>query len=226
MRFQQASQEISETNARNDVHYNLNLKIMSNSTLVDWHVFGGRFRTSLGVIRGKTELTANAYSTDMVAANWQTTTGSNIIAAANSLDPAQSYTFGAWTITGAQLAQYAATLDPNLALTTNQNNIYGSSFLQASAVARYPGYAPYLGFGWGSYEIRKTGFLYSVDVGVMYLGKPKVELTATGPVADLARQYYPAELESYLAGEKQKIEDALKEYRYYPVVAVGIWYRF
>jgi hypothetical protein len=225
-RLRQASQNMSDSGTRRSVNYNLNFKVFSNSAIFDWHVFGGDFRASAGMIFGQTELSGAAYYADSATGNGQTITGSEIISAAATLDPAQSYTVGPWTVTGAQLQQYAATVNPAQTATSSTTTISGSSLLQASVVARYPGHAPYFGLGWGNYQFRKSGFLYTIDIGVMYLGRPKVDVSASGPVADYARQYDPAGYQSYLAGEQQKIEETLNKYRYYPVLAVGVWYRF
>jgi hypothetical protein len=227
LRLRQASQDMSEVGTRRSVNYNLTFKMFSNSAIFDWHVFGGDFRTSVGMIFGQTELSGSAYYyTNTVTANGQTITGSEVISAAGKLNPAQSYTAGQWTVTGAQIQQYVSTIDPAWTASSRTTTITGRDLLQASVVARYPGHAPYLGFGWGNYQFRKSGFLYTIDVGVMYLGRPKVDLSVSGPMADYAQQYYPVEFQSYLAGEQHKIEETMNKYRYYPVLTVGVWYRF
>lgn len=226
LRLRQASQNMSDSGTRRSVNYNLNFKVFSNSAIFDWHVFGGDFRASVGMVFGQTELSGTAYYADSATVSGQTLTGSDVISAAGKLDPAQSYTAGPWTVTGAQLQQYAATIDPTQTATSSTTTIAGSNLLQASVVARYPGHAPYLGLGWGNYQYRKSGFLYTIDIGVMYLGWPKVDVSASGPVADYARQNYPMEFQSYLAGEQHKVEETLNKYRYYPVLSIGVWYRF
>lgn len=227
LRFWHASQDLSESNTRRSFDYDLKLKILSNSAIFDWHVFGGKFRTSAGMVFGRTELSANGFYGATSTLQGQTWRSSDVIAAANELNPSQTFTAGRWTVTGADLIQWASTLDPNQQLTSNTTVISASNLLQASAVARYPSYAPYFGVGWGnSFNPRKGGFLYSIDVGVMYLGRPKVDLLLSGPVANLAQQYYSVGMQTYLETERHKIDAALSKYRYYPVVSVGVWFRF
>lgn len=227
LRLWHSVQDISESSTRPTYNYQLNLKILSNSVIADWHVFGGKFRTSMGMVFGRTELSANGFYSGSASYAGQTVTGSDVITAANGLNPSQTFSVGQWSITGAELTQLASTLDPNQTFTSGPLSANGSSLLRASAVVRYPGYAPYVGVGWGNnFNARKGGLLYSMDIGVMYLGRPKVDLSLSGSAADLVKQYYPAEVQAYLDGERQKIYDALGKYRYYPVVSVGMWYRF
>ena len=68
LRLRQASQNMSDSGTRRSVNYNLNFKIFSNSTIFDWHVFGGDFRASMGMIFGQTELSGTAYYADSATA--------------------------------------------------------------------------------------------------------------------------------------------------------------
>lgn len=74
--------------------------------------------------------------------------------------------------------------------------------------------APYLGIGWGS-AAKDTGFSFATDIGVMFQGTPRSNVTASGTVsaADLAKA-------------NTDLNDALKDFRYYPVVSLGIGYSF
>jgi len=75
--------------------------------------------------------------------------------------------------------------------------------------------APYFGIGWGNRPGEKWGF--SADLGVLYQGSPDVSLTASGSVPGLA-----ADLEE----ERQKAERDLSHYRWYPVLSLGVYFRF
>lgn len=73
--------------------------------------------------------------------------------------------------------------------------------------------APYLGFGWSGHA-RKTGWSFKSDIGVLFQGSPKVALSAPGVApADLATQ-------------QASVNDSVKNFKYYPVVSVGIGYAF
>jgi hypothetical protein len=72
----------------------------------------------------------------------------------------------------------------------------------------------YVGLGWGGVPSSKRGFGLSLDIGVMMQGSPTVELTAPGvPPGDIA-------------AEEASLNDELKDYKYWPVVSLGIGYTF
>ena len=77
--------------------------------------------------------------------------------------------------------------------------------------------APYLGFGYGN--VAGAGVNFYFDIGVMFQGSPKVTLTAdcTGLSGAQCTQ-----LQNTAATEKQRLQDKLDVYKYYPVVNVGI----
>ena len=88
--------------------------------------------------------------------------------------------------------------------------------------------APYAGLGWGnavSYN-KKVGFF--VDLGVVFQGKADVTLTpiipANSPINTTpgAREI----LDVLLRREEQDLEDEVADYDLYPVVAIGLTYRF
>lgn len=91
--------------------------------------------------------------------------------------------------------------------------------------------APYLGFGWGDRHSQQPGLMLSVDLGVMFAGTPEVDLTAdgdatdtaTGLVVDLATNPVA---QRELQQEEDDINDDIDDYSFYPVLSLGIGYRF
>jgi hypothetical protein len=79
--------------------------------------------------------------------------------------------------------------------------------------------APYLGIGWGNAVASDKGWGFNVDLGVMFQGTPEVSLIPTGPNAGLVP-------ESELIKEQQKLQDDADDFKYYPVLSVGVSYRF
>lgn len=75
--------------------------------------------------------------------------------------------------------------------------------------------APYLGIGWGSRPGSKLGL--TADVGALYQGAPKLSLTASGAAAGLT---------SDLEQERKSAESDLSDLKWYPVVSLGIYFRF
>lgn len=75
--------------------------------------------------------------------------------------------------------------------------------------------APYLGIGWGNRPHGKSGL--SADIGVLYQGSPKLALTATGAAANLA---------SDIEQERRSAEEDLSDLKWYPVLSLGMYFRF
>jgi len=82
------------------------------------------------------------------------------------------------------------------------------------------GASPYAGIGFGN-AISGGRLSFMLDLGVFYTGSPDVTLDGTtgDPQVDAA---FSAELER----ERQALEDAVSSYRVYPVLSLGLAYRF
>lgn len=86
---------------------------------------------------------------------------------------------------------------------------------------------PYAGLGWGN-AVRGGGpWGFSLDLGVVFQGEGDVTLTPVipegSPLNDpIARQLLAIQLER----EAQEIEEDIADYDLYPVVALGVTYRF
>jgi len=80
---------------------------------------------------------------------------------------------------------------------------------------------PYLGLGWGNAVRPGSAVRFAFDIGVLYQGAPKVSLTAH-PVNPALVPLFFADLEK----ERQKVEDDASKYKFYPVVNLGLSYRF
>ena len=75
--------------------------------------------------------------------------------------------------------------------------------------------APYFGLGWGNRPGGKLGI--SADVGALYQGAPKLALSASGNVAGLS-----ADVEQ----ERKNAEADLSNLKWYPVLSLGLYFRF
>lgn len=81
---------------------------------------------------------------------------------------------------------------------------------------RFNRFAPYVGIGYGN-AIKDTGLSFSFDLGAMYQGSPKTTLTATGAAAGLVTD---------VAAQQVTLKNDLKNYKWWPVVGLGIDYSF
>jgi hypothetical protein len=75
--------------------------------------------------------------------------------------------------------------------------------------------APYLGIGWGN--VAGAGVNFYADLGVMFMGSPKVSLNLT-----CGSGVNCAQLQSDVEAEERALEDKIKKYKYYPVVNIGL----
>ena len=85
-------------------------------------------------------------------------------------------------------------------------------------------FAPYLGFGWGSAG-RGGRWGLSFDAGVIYQGSPHVDLTTDLNLGVTLPAAARTVLDAAAADEEQRLERELEDYKYYPVVALGITFR-
>lgn len=77
--------------------------------------------------------------------------------------------------------------------------------------------APYLGVGYGN--VSGLGVNFYADLGVMLQGSPRASLTAEcGSLSAGAC----ASLRSRAADEQARLEDKLKDFKYYPVLNIGV----
>ena len=92
--------------------------------------------------------------------------------------------------------------------TLNGNNYTGT--LNSSVT--FNKVAPYLGFGWSG-QAKNKGLSFNSDFGVLFQGQPKASVTGSGnAAADATAQ--------------ADLENSLKNFRYYPVISIGIAYAF
>lgn len=79
--------------------------------------------------------------------------------------------------------------------------------------------APYVGLGWSQHGADKTGLSLNFDLGVR-LGKADVSLTANGSAA------FKTAVAADLLKEQTKLADDLKVLKTYPVLGLGLSYRW
>ena len=109
------------------------------------------------------------------------------------------------------------------------NSTYTGTNLKLVGDAEFNPVAPYLGFGWAS-SLARSGLYFSGDLGVMFIGEPKIALNASGQVSQgggpafdvRSNPLFQADLEI----ERQQLEDELEDFSLWPILNFGIGYRF
>ena len=81
--------------------------------------------------------------------------------------------------------------------------------------------APYLGIGWGNPVAKDKGWGMTSDFGVLFQGEPKTSLTATCNLAPCS-----AAIQNNVAAENTKMQSDLSNFKWWPVVSIGISYQW
>jgi FecR protein len=98
------------------------------------------------------------------------------------------------------------------------NGVTYTSVSSVQSTMSFNKVAPYLGIGWGNPVASDKGWGMTSDIGVLFQGSPKTDLTiactAGCPTA------------SDVAAENAKMQNDLKNFKYWPVVSIGISYQW
>jgi hypothetical protein len=113
-----------------------------------------------------------------------------------------------------------ALAQPSSSYIVNGHSYPASLIGQLDGHITFNSWAPYVGVGWNTLGSTDKGLGLELGLGVFYQGSPKVSLNASGPVASV-----PLANHDVLV-EQQKLQDDWNNYRYYPVVNLGLVFRF
>jgi hypothetical protein len=110
------------------------------------------------------------------------------------------------------------TATPGSSVTIGNNTFTPAQLGSLSGSLTYNRVAPYAGIGYSGRIAR--WFELGLDAGVLYQGKPRVDLGASGPFATNPT------LQADLAQEDNNVESRLSFTRWYPVVAIAALFHF
>lgn len=106
----------------------------------------------------------------------------------------------------------------------NGNTYLSSEVGDLDGEVEFKSTAPYLGIGWGDVIGKDGGFSFIADIGLLFQGRADAKLRANCgagvPVPECAR------LQADIREEEREIEDDVDDYRVWPVLSVGVAYRF
>lgn len=89
---------------------------------------------------------------------------------------------------------------------------------------RYPAVMPYVGLGFG-HKTTTKGFSVFGDLGVAF-GRPHVDLSYNTALASAMPADAVAVANDQLANERNDLQNKANRYRFFPVLKVGVSYRF
>jgi hypothetical protein len=93
---------------------------------------------------------------------------------------------------------------------------------QLDGVVEFNKTTPYLGVGWGNTS-KDAGFGFTSDLGVLFQGRPKTSLNYTGCKA---LTVVCTQLATDIAAEHAAFDDNISGFKAYPVLRLGVNYRF
>ena len=118
------------------------------------------------------------------------------------------------------------------AVPTGGSYTFNGATYTASEVGSYTGEmkfnstAPYLGIGWGNPVAKGKGFGFVTDIGVLFQGSPKINSTVTcGSAAPVGSAQCTA-LQNSVAASTTQLQSDTKNYKYWPVISIGLSYNF
>jgi hypothetical protein len=87
-------------------------------------------------------------------------------------------------------------------------------------------FAPYIGIGYDASLFGSGNWFFTFKAGAWYQDSPKVNLTAHDCALDSFRAGTCDDLRYDLDQEEQDINDDIKDYKWWPVLHIGVSYRF
>lgn len=117
-------------------------------------------------------------------------------------------------------------LDANAEIISGLDYNIGGELFPGADIGRLKGeidyntFAPYIGIGWGNPVSKNSNLTFFIDLGVAYQGAAKVNLSASGILAT------DATFLNRLQQEEDDLEDDLDSFKYYPVISLGLTYKF
>lgn len=94
---------------------------------------------------------------------------------------------------------------------------------EARGTAKYDSISPYLGLGLGHTLSSDGRLAFTADLGIVFTGSPKVELNATCAVPNAM---LCAQIEADALAEEAELQEEADKLEYWPMLSVGISYRF
>ncbi len=98
----------------------------------------------------------------------------------------------------------------------NGTNYNAAQVTTLKSAISFNAFAPYVGVGYGNAVDVDRRWNFVLDLGVAYQGDASVKLTTTGSGATAAD----------LNAEAKSLENALENFQWYPVIMVGVSYKF
>jgi hypothetical protein len=145
---------------------------------------------------------------------------SNVQVIANWHPMAGSFHLSAGVFLSDNKVTLTAKAKPGVGYGIGDHNYSGNQITSVDGTVELTkGAAPYLGVGW-SKNPANSGFGFYCKLGVLFMDSPSTKLVAYGPAAG------SAQVQADLRKDEASANDDLNSLRYYPVIEMGVMYRF
>lgn len=116
----------------------------------------------------------------------------------------------------------------NQSTVTINDTVYSTSDIGSlNGTVKFKSTVPYLGIGWGNVAGKDGNFHFIADIGVEFQGSPDVKLHGGCTTAFLASNPTEcAQLASDIQAEEKDLNDKVSDYKWWPVLNIGVAYRF
>jgi len=117
------------------------------------------------------------------------------------------------------------TFSPSASSFTIGSGIYTTSGTGPNVLSSYEAtmsfntISPYIGVGWGNPVEKGKGWAVVTDIGVLFQGEPHIDLVASCATSC-------PNLQADAVAENAKLQSSLSNYKWWPVVSVGISYQW
>jgi hypothetical protein len=106
----------------------------------------------------------------------------------------------------------------------NGNTYLASEIGTLDGKVEFKSTAPYLGIGWGDVIDKDGKFSFIADIGLLFQGSPDAKLNVRcGPAVPASEC---DDIRSDVDEEERELQDDADDYKIWPVISVGLAYRF
>jgi hypothetical protein len=118
-----------------------------------------------------------------------------------------------------------ADAEPSGGTYTNNDRTYTAAEIGSlDGSIKFKSTAPYLGVGWGDVVGKDGRFSFIADIGILFQGSPDTKLNVNCGSAVSPTEC--AQIQSDVDAEERDLKDKADDYKYWPVLSLGVAYRF
>jgi hypothetical protein len=198
----------------------------SVSTLLDWHPGRKSFRATIGIFASShrveyfVEPTVDLRFDGAVIRVDKSRIADEITFNDKVIDLSQ-YGFGNnITIKGKTFRRFKDSIPAMIVIDPQVFQLQRND-IHITANADFKPLASYFGIGWGNRPLSDQRIRYSLDMGIIYLGRPEVSLTVNGDILDIHPRL-TEELNEYVAEEQRKLQRKAEDLRLMPYISLGV----